>query len=81
MLRTKDKDALLKFMHDWLKPMNELLAARFGKNKIGHILICLDTGNEPTVNYVTNLRDGDFKRCMKLLADKLNETRVITDLD
>lgn len=81
MLRTKDKDALLQFMHDWVKPMRSLLDARFGKNKIGHILITLDTGNEPTVNYVTNLRDRDFKRCMQLLANKVNETRIITDLN
>lgn len=80
MLRTKEKEAILKFMHDWCKPMQVLLDTRFGKRKIAHILITLDTGNEPTVNYVTNLRDGDFKRCLRMLADRVNEARIITDV-
>lgn len=77
MLRTKEKEALLQFMKDWCKPMTDILNARFGKGKIGHILITLDTGNEPTVTYVTNLRDGDFKRCLQMLATKLNERIII----
>lgn len=81
MLPQKDKDALLKFMHDWLKPMQDILNTRFGRNKIGHILITLDTGNEPTVSYVTNLRDRDFKRCLQMLATVVNERKVITDLN
>lgn len=80
MLRTKDKEALLQFLKDWAKPMQEIFDSRFGKSKIGHILIALDAGNEPTVCYVSNLRDADFKRCMKMLADKVNDTRIITTI-
>lgn len=78
MLPTRDKDAMLKFMKDWCKPMQDIFNGRFGKNKIGHILITLDTGNEPTVSYVTNLRDADFKRAMQMLAHKVNERTIIT---
>lgn len=78
MLQTKDKEALLQFLKDWAKAMQQIFDARFGKNKVGHIIIALDTGNEPTVTYVSNLRDGDFKRCLKMLADKVNERTIIT---
>ena len=77
MLQTKDKESLLTFLKGWAKPMQEILDHRFGKSKIGHILIALDAGNEPTVCYVSNLRDPDFKRCMQMLASKVNETRII----
>ena len=76
MLQTKDKEALLQFLKDWAKPMQEIFDARFNKNKVAHIIIALDTGNEPTITYVTNLRDADFKRAMRLLADKLNERKI-----
>ena len=78
MLRTPDREALVQFMKDWVKPMKHIFDQRFGKNKIGYILITLDTGNEPTVNYITNLRDRDFKRCLQMLADKVNETHILT---
>lgn len=78
MLQTRDKEALLRFLKDWAKPMNELLEARFGKRKIGHIIIAISTDNEPTITYSTNLRDRDFKRCLRLLADKVNERRIET---
>jgi len=77
MLPTKDKEALLQFLKDWAKPMQEIFNNRFGKNKIGHIIIALDTGNEPTVSFTTNLRDRDFKRCLRMLADRVNESRII----
>lgn len=77
MLQTKDKEALLKFLKDWAKPMQVIFDERFGKSKIAHIIIALDVGNEPTVSFVSNLRDSDFKRCLKLLAEKVNETRII----
>lgn len=78
MLQTRDKEALLKFMKEWCKPMTEILNARFGKAKIGHILITISTDNEPTVTYTTNLRDGDFKRCITMLAAKLNDRKIET---
>ena len=77
MLNQVDKDALLQFLKDWAKPMVEIFNARFGKNKIGYILIGMSTDNEPTVSYTTNLREADFKRAMRLLADKLNDSRII----
>lgn len=78
MLTPKDKTALLTFLKDWAKPMQEILNQRFGKNKVAHILIAIDTGAEPTITYSSNLRDADFKRCMKILADKVNERSIIT---
>ena len=78
MLAPKDKEALLRFLKDWAKAMQEIFNQRFGKNKLGHIIIAIDTGNEPTITYETNLRERDFQRCMKLLADKVNERRIIT---
>ena len=77
MLNPKDKDVLLRFLKDWAKPLQEILNARFGKNKIGHLLITVDTGNNPTVTYTTNLRDGDFKRLLHMLATHVNESRII----
>ena len=76
MLQTKDKEALLKFLKEWAKAMQHIFDARFHKNKLAHIIIALDTGNEPTITYTTNLRDGDFKRCLRLLADKVNEQKI-----
>lgn len=76
MLQTRDKEALLQFLKDWTKALQEIFDARFNKNKLAHIVITLDTGNEPTITYVTNLRDGDFKRVMQLLTDKLNERKI-----
>ena len=76
MLQTRDKEALLQFLKDWAKAMQQIFDARFNKNKVAHIIIALDTGNEPTVTYVTNLRDADFKRVMRLLADKVNERKI-----
>ena len=76
MLQTRDKEALLRFLKDWAKAMQTIFDARFNKNKVAHIIIALDTGNEPTVTYVTNLRDADFKRVMRLLADKVNERKI-----
>lgn len=78
MLTPKDKDALLRFLKEWAKPMQEIFNQRFGKNKVGHIIIAVDTGAEPTISFTTNLRDADFKRCMQLLANKLNERRIVT---
>ena len=78
MLKPNDKTALLKFLKDWAKPMQEIFNQRFGKNKIGHIIIAVDTGNEPTITYSTNLRDGDFKRLLKILSDKVNDRTIIT---
>lgn len=78
MLKPKDKEALLRFLKDWAKPMQSIFNERFGKNRIGHIIIATDTGNEPTVSYVTNLRDADFKRLMRMLADKVNDRTIIT---
>ena len=78
MLQTRDKEALLKFLKDWAKPMQEIFNQRFGKNKVGHIIIAVSTDNEPTVSYCTNLRDADFKRCMQMLAAKVNERTIIT---
>ena len=77
MLQTKDKEALLQFLKDWAKPLTKILDARFGKNKLGHILIAVDTGNTPTITFATNLRDADFKCCLRLLADKVNESKII----
>lgn len=76
MLTTHDKEALLQFLKDWCKPMTEILNSRFGRGKVGHILIAVSTDNEPTISYTTNLRDGDFKRCIQLLADKINERKI-----
>ena len=76
MLQTRDKEALLQFLKDWAKPMTDILDARFGKRKVAHIIIALSTDNEPTVTYVTNLRDADFKRALRLLADKVNERKI-----
>ena len=76
MLQTRDKEALLRFLKDWAKAMQQIFDARFNKNKLAHIIIALDTGNEPTITYVSNLRDGDFKRVMHLLADKVNERKI-----
>ena len=78
MLTPADKESLLRFLKDWAKAMQEIFNARFGKNKLGHILIAIDTGAEPTITYSTNLRDADFKRAMKLLADKVNDRSIIT---
>ena len=78
MLTTKDKESLLKFLKEWAKPMQELLNQRFGKNKIGHIIIAVDTGNSPNITYSTNLRDGDFKRLLKILSDKVNDRTIVT---
>ena len=78
MLKPADKTALLKFLKDWAKAMQEVFNARFGKNKIGHIIIAVDTQNEPTITYETNLRERDFQRCMRLLADKVNDRSIIT---
>jgi hypothetical protein len=78
MLKPNDKVALLKFMKEWCKPMQDIFNQRFGRNKIGHILIALDTGAEPTVSYVTNLRDADFKRCLQMLSQTVNDRRIIT---
>lgn len=78
MLQTKDKEDLLRFLKDWAKAMQEIFNARFGKNKLGHIIIAIDTAAEPTITYETNLRDADFKRAMKLLADKVNDRTIIT---
>lgn len=80
MLQTRDKEALLRFLKDWAKPMTNILDARFGKRKVGHIIIAISTDNEPTITYTTNLRDGDFKRALRLLADKVNE-RVIETIN
>ena len=77
MLKENDKTALLKFLKEWAKPMQEIFNQRFGARKIGHIIIAVDTGNEPTITFTTNLRDGDFKRCMKVLSDRVNESRII----
>lgn len=78
MLNQKDKDALLQFLKDWAKPLNEILEARFGKNKVGHVIIAVDTGNEPNISYTTNLRDKDFKRLLEVLNKKVNDRRIIT---
>ena len=77
MLPTRDKDVLLTFIKDWGATMQKLFDTRFGKRKVAHIIIALDTGNEPTVSFTTNLRDGDFKRCLKMLADKVGEVKII----
>jgi len=77
MLKPADKESLLRFLKDWGRAMNELMTQRFGKNKVGHILIAVDTGNDPTVVYETNLRERDFQRCMKLVADKVNDKSII----
>ena len=77
MLQTKDKESLLKFLQDWAKAMQEIFNQRFGLNKLGHIIIALDVGKEPTVSFATNLRDADFKRCLRMLADRVNEARII----
>ncbi len=76
MLKPNDKTALLKFLKDWAKPMQVIFDQRFGKNKIGHVIIAVDTGNEPTITYSTNLRDGDFKRLLKILSDKVNDRSI-----
>ena len=76
MLQQKDKDALLRFLKDWAKAMQEIFNSRFGKNKLGHIIIAIDTGNAPTITYVTNLRDNDFKRALKLLSDTVNSRTI-----
>lgn len=78
MLQTRDKEVLLQFLKDWCKPMTEILNLRFGRGKIGHIIIAVSTDNEPTITYVTNLRDADFKRCLQLLAAKLNARKIQT---
>lgn len=78
MLQPNDKTALLKFLKEWASAAQEIFNARFGKNKIGHIFIAIDTDNEPTITYATNLRDADFKRALKLLADKVNDRTIIT---
>ncbi len=76
MLQTRDKEALLRFLKDWAKATQEIFDARFHKNKVAHIIIALSTDNEPTVTYVTNLRDADFKRALRLLADRVNERKI-----
>jgi hypothetical protein len=78
MLKPTDKTALLKFLKDWAKAMQEIFNERFGKNKVGHIIIAVDTGNNPTITYETNLRERDFQRCMRLLADKVNDKSIVT---
>jgi hypothetical protein len=78
MLNPKDKDALLRFLKDWAKPMQEIFDQRFGKNKLGHVLIAVDTGAEPTITFASNLKDADFKRLLRILSDKLNERKIIT---
>ena len=77
MLSPKDKDILLRFLRDWAKPLQELLNQRFGKNKLGHVIITVDTGNNPNVTYTTNLRDADFKRLLRVLGDRVNESRIV----
>ena len=76
MLNTHDKEALLQFLKDWAKAMQQILDARFHKNKVAHIIIALDTGNEPTITFATNLRDADFKRALRILADRINERKI-----
>ena len=78
MLTPNDKTALLKFLKDWARPMQDIFNARFGNRRVGHIIIAVETGNQPTVSFTTNLHDNDFKRCMRMLADKVNESRIIT---
>lgn len=77
MLTPKDKEQLLKFLKDWAKPLQEILDARFGKGKIGHVIISIDTGYQPNVTFTTNLRDADFKRLLKMLSDKVNSSVII----
>lgn len=76
MLSPKDKETLLRFLKDWAKPLQALLDARFGKAKLGHVIITVDTGDNPNVTFATNLRDADFKRLMRTLSDKV-DSRII----
>lgn len=81
MLSPKDKEQLLRFLKDWAKPMQEILDQRFGKRKIGHVIIAVDTGNSPNITYSTNLREADFKRLLQLLSDKVNARRILTEVE
>jgi len=81
MLNPKDKEVIVRSMAKWAEAMQHSFDVRFGKKKIGHVIITLDTGSEPTVNWSTNLRDSDFKRLLKMLAERVDSSRILRPYD
>lgn len=76
-------DAQKKEMVENLKGIGarftQMMEHIWGKGRIAHFFLAMDTGQPPTINFATNLRSHEIIRMLKLLIEKLEEqeTKII----
>lgn len=58
-------------MRFWAGEMTKALNQKFGKDKVGHILIVFPFGRNPKASWISNARAGSVIEMLRSLADHI----------
>ena len=61
-------------MRFWAKEMRLALDNRFGKDKVGHILILFPFGQTTTCSWISNARRASVVAMLRHMADQIEKT-------
>lgn len=61
-------------MRSWAKEMSLALNDRFGKDKVGHILILFPFGQTTNASWISNARRASVVAMLRLLADYIERS-------
>jgi hypothetical protein len=61
-------------MRFWAKEMSLALNERFGKDKVGHILILFPFGQTTSASWISNARRASVVAMLRLLADYIERS-------
>ena len=65
-------------MRFWAKEMRLALDNRFGKDKVGHILILFPFGQTTTCSWISNARRASVVAMLRHMADVIEKTDAHT---
>lgn len=76
-LKKKFKVESEEAMRYWSDNIKAMLASRFGKSKVGHILILFPFGAEVSPSWISDATRDSVAKMLRKLADHLDDRRII----
>jgi len=64
-------------LRHWSDNIKGMLAGRYGKGEVGHILILFPFGNDTSATWISDATRPGVARMLRKLADHLDDRRVI----
>ena len=73
-LEAEKKSEIELAMHTWTQAMQDMLDSKFGKSKVGHLLILFDLGNfGKSVSWISNARHSNVIQLLEHLIKHLED--------